>query len=314
MFLVAITNNEIAQNFQNFQVDEYNIHPLKITIITDKFLSHFIPNSDGFSIIESPLLQSSNLKNIIFSKVTYRSNEKSLSILKTTISGRSIYYYKNSKGEFYCSTHISLLRTADVPIQENTDVLPEFFVFRYVMPPETLFKDIQTLFPGSQLVTKWTNGKCIISQIERYIPPNPTESGDIDEITDRTFVLLNKSIQGLHPCQNDISILLSGGLDSSILFKMCQRNYTINETYSTGFPFEDPEHNPEKEYSVSAADVFKTNHHYFEPTSGEYLSDFVEAISKAEIPIHHLQSVLVAFISKKDTRNKKDYNIRVRRR
>jgi len=221
MFLVALTRDGVAQNFQSAKIEEFNLHSMKVTVITDNFLSDFVTEPDGFSVIESPLISTSDFRNSIFLKVTYDSKNDSFSILKSTISGRPIYYHINSAGEFFCSTHISLLRTAGVPIQENTDVLPEFFMYRFVMPPNTLYKDIFQLFTGDQLQIKIEHNKATISGISHYIPPEPEDKNNIDLVIEHTYKYLNDSVKTLDPLHKKISLMLSGGLDSSILFKIC---------------------------------------------------------------------------------------------
>jgi asparagine synthase (glutamine-hydrolysing) len=299
MFLVALTRDGVAQNFQSNKVEEFDLHSSKVTVITDNFLSDFINEPDGFSVIESPLISTSDFRNIIFLKVTYNSKNDSFSILKSTISGRPIYYHINSAGEFFCSTHISLLRSAGVPIKENTEVLPEFFIYRFVMPPNTLYKDIFQLFTGDQLQIKFEHNKATISDINHYVPPEPEDKNNINLVIEQTYNYLNNSVKTLDPLNKKISLMLSGGLDSSILFKLCQKNFKTDSTYSTCFPFEDPKNNIEKEYSLSAADLFKTKHLFLDMTSEDYLQGFLEAIAKAEVPVHHLQSVPIYLLFKK---------------
>ena len=303
MFFVSITTDGVAQNFRSVKVEEFNLHSWKVTVVTDKFLSDFISEADGFSVVESPLIGTPDFRNIIFSKVSYDGKSDSLSIFKSTVSGRPIYYHINPKGEFFCSTHISLLRSAGVPIAENVDVLPEFFVFRFVMSPNTFYKDIFQLCSGDHLQLKIENNKVMLSRILNYTPPEPKNKDNIKFITEHTLNLLNKSIKLLEPLKNKLSVLFSGGLDSSILFKICQKNFKTNITFSTGFPFENPKHNLEKEYSSSAANLFKTKHLFLDLTSTDYLHGFIEAISKAEVPIHHLQSVPIYLLFKKIPQN-----------
>lgn len=299
MFLVALTRDGVAQNFQSFKVEEFNLHSSKATVITDNLLSDFVTESDGFSVIESPLISTSDFRNIIFLKVTYNNKNDSFNILKSTISGRPIYYHINSAGEFFCSTHISLLRSAGVPIKENTNVLPEFFIYRFVMPPNTLYKDIFQLFTGDQLQIKIKYNKAAISGIYHYIPPEPEDKKNINLVIDQTYNYLNNSVETLDPLNKKISVMLSGGLDSSILFKICQKNFKTDTTFATGFPFENPKNNIEKEYSLSAASLFKTKHLFLDMTSENYLHGFLESIAKAELPVHHLQSVPIYLLFKK---------------
>jgi len=297
MFLVAITSREIAHDFQ--YIDEFKTDKFKVTVITDNYLSKCIYEENGFSVIESPIITSSDLTDINFSKINYDKNKNILTVFKSTISGRPIYYHINSKGEFFCSTHISLLRKVGVPIEENKDVLPEFFIYRYVMPPNSLYKNINHLFTGGQLKLRILDNKCVIESIDHYNAPEQDQNmRSIKNCSKKIHYYLIESIGKLNTCKNDISVLLSGGIDSSILCKICQDKFGINTSYSTGYPFEDPKLNIEKSYALSAAEAIGTNHKYFESTTEEYLKGFLEAISLAEEPLHHLQSVLLHLLFK----------------
>ena len=307
MFLVAITKSEIANNLQSFAVEEFRINSSTITIVTDNFLSSFFSEPHGFSIIESPFIRNQNFGDVIFSQITYNNKNDVLEIFRSTLSGRPIYYHINSKGELFCSTHISMLRKAGVKIEENRMVLPEFFVYRLIMPPQTLYKNIKQLLAGSRLYIKFHNGKCIIKSIDKFDPPGQNKKLDsVENIARQTSNYLSKSIKALSPCKDRLAVLLSGGLDSSILFKVCQANYEVDTTYSTGFPFEDPRKNINKEYALSAADAFKVKHKYYRVTNEQYLRGFIEAISAAEEPLHHLLSVMFYLLFKGGISHDKD--------
>jgi len=300
MFLFALTRDGIAQNFASKKVEEFKIHTLKATIITDRFLSDVISEQNGFSLIESPLISTSCFRDTIFSQVTYDSTTDSIIVFKSTISGRPIYYHINPDGEFFCSTHISLLRFAGVPIEENVEVLPEFFVFRLVMPTNTLYKNIYQLFCGGVLQIKIINNKCKIKSITQYKPPQQDKK--ITSITDsasKVYDYLSESLTKLNSRKDETTVLLSGGIDSSILSTICKVNSLTKISYSTGYPFEDPAYNLEKTYSSSAAEALQMDYNFYEPTNQEYLTGFLEAIYTAEEPLHHLQSVLFHLLFKK---------------
>jgi len=307
MFLVAFTKNRIADKLKSFDFVERKANSFIATIVTDNFLSKCFQKQDGFSIIESPLISTSYFNDIIFSEVVYSDTDNRLYVFKSTISGRPIYYHISSAGDFFCSTHISLLRKAGVPIEENTDVLPEFFVYRFVMPPRTLYRNIRQLIAGSRLHLKLASGKCEVVHIDQYEPPIPAKkSNTIDNVAARTLDFLNKSIQTLAPCKDKMSVLLSGGIDSSILCRMCQDAFGIRTSYSTAYPFENPNLNTEKKYALSAAKAFGMDHHYYESTNEDYLTGFLEAISSVEEPLHHLQSVMLYLLFKEGLPKKRD--------
>ena len=301
MFLVAITKDEISQNFKNVQIEELKIHPFFITVVTDNVLSKYSHNEDGFSIIESPYFSSSEIGNIIFSQGTYRQQDRSFTISRFTMSGRPIFYTNNTRGDFYCSTHISLLRTAGVSIEEDKKVLPEFFIYRHIMPPKTLYKNIKRLLMGEQLLIRLENNKCVIHSINHYIPPR--ENQQITSITEgaaELYKYLSETLKNLEPAKDETTLLLSGGMDSSTICTIYKKIFGHDTSYSTGYPFEKPALNAEKRYALSAAQALEMNHSYYEPSSQEFLTGVIEAIFHAEEPVHHLQSVLLHLLWKNE--------------
>lgn len=299
MFLITITQNQIQERFNHvkYNIDQVKIGSLIGTIATDNFLSQYFKDENGFSIIESPLINKPEVKNIILSEIIFSKKKNELAVFKNTQSGRPIYYHINSKGEFYCSTHISMLRKAGVVIEENKDVLPEFFVYRYVTPPHTLYKDINQLSNGSKLYIEQINGQCMIESEDKYNPfsvqfDNYKECVSIEESIKEVGNNLSESLNLLNPVKDRLSVLLSGGLDSSILFAICKDNFHIRNSYSTSYPFELANSDIEKKYALSAAEAFESDHYFYETDTNKYLHGFLNSISAAEEPINHLQSVM----------------------
>ncbi len=299
MFFISVTKDQISQNFQHFHVEEQKSGLFITTIITDNLLSYFSEEPNKLSVYESPLLQYQHNEELIFSKIEMNTNKKTLTIFKPTISGRPIYYHINSNGEFFCSSHIGLLRKAGVKIEENNEVLPEFFLFRFVIPPNTLYKNVYQLLVGTRVHLRLYNEKWTISKIDGYIPPEPTIQDSIETVDDKTYKILNETINALSPCKDRISNLLSGGLDSSILFKLSQINFGANVAFSTSFPFSSDFKNLEKEYSQSAANLFNADFRFFDFKEEDYLLSLIEGISKAEIPVHHIQTIMIFLLTKK---------------
>jgi asparagine synthetase B (glutamine-hydrolysing) len=100
-------------------------------------------------------------------------------------------------------------------------------------------------------------------------------------------------LQRLAPVQSQVAVLLSGGLDSTTLFRTAQNLFGIAESYSTGFPFKQDGEDVERQYAESAAAALGAGHHYFQSSAGDYVRGVLSAIAATEEPVHHLQSVLL---------------------
>jgi len=305
MFLVTATHKPIHDTFNqdNFNINVTDTESLVITIVTDSFLSHYLSDVNGFSVIESPLINEADQKKLFLSRVIYIRKEGHLSVYKPTISGRPIYHYINPQGEFYCSTHISMLKMAGVIIEENVSVLPEFFVYRYITSPKTLYKNINQLTIGSELHIELINGRCIINAEQNKTPfagdpGNSSISAFEEQYSSRIRTDLTKALQSLNPVNDRLAVLLSGGLDSSILFAISKKTFGLNTSYSTSYPFEDAANDTEKKYATSAAEAFKSDHFHYETDTVKYIYGVVDSIKAAEEPLHHLQSVLLYLLFK----------------
>lgn len=138
MFLIAVTKKKlhIKPDDSKFKIVHVKIDPFFTTIVTDGFLSQYFEDPNGFFIIESPLPDMPELKDLIISQAIFDKSKNMLSIFSNTQSFRSIYYHLNPDGEFYSSTHISMLKKTGIKIEENIDVLPEFFTYQFVTPAE----------------------------------------------------------------------------------------------------------------------------------------------------------------------------------
>ncbi len=300
MFLVAFTNSSLVAQLAPHDVEELRIGSRFVTIVTDRFLSRATSNGDDFSLIEAPPLGAEDNPAIVFSRVAYSKRDNLLTINKATISGRPIYY-TSSNGDFFCSSHISLLRKAGVVIAENTRALPEFFAYSYLLPPMTLYRDIFRLSPGSRLEVRFDSDKCEIKhQNECYPPPITKRQPDsLDAVIGGTLNALSQSVGALGVGKERLAVMMSGGLDSSILFKLCQKHYGNVATYSTEYPFEDPGKNIERQYALSAANAFGSPHSHYRVTTRDYLSGLVEVIAAGEEPLRHLQYVMYYLLVKK---------------
>lgn len=301
MFLIAATKFKIKGNFNSNIINEYHHGKYIMTIVTDKSLSNFSLDSKGFSVIESLPIKSKSTNKSCFSIVRFDKDISSFNINQNSISGRPIYYHVNKKGEFFCSTHISLLRKVGVLIKENKKMLPEYFCYRCVMPPMTLYHEIYRVFNGSEINVnlinlKWKVQKSIKFNMLKSLPESL--NGSSNNIFYKSYKLIEESIMNIEYLKDEVAVLMSGGIDSSITSSIAKSKLGINDSYSTGYPFEKPNLNYEKKYALTAGKALGFDHKYYQATTKQYLRGFLESILLAEQPLHHLQSICLHLLFK----------------
>ncbi len=243
--------------------------------------------------MEESIRDSSGASAATLAEAHYAGSSQRICIRVPKHRGRPVYYWAGGGGDFVASTHAAMLKRAGVPLCERGDVLPEFIVYRYVMPPRTLLKDIYRLPFGGELRAPIGAGGIRTLSLDTYDPPKPTRKGSRAGAAVRRDVLRYLREVTSVPESDRLALLLSGGLDSSILFRVCEQRYGKPHTYSTSYPFEEPNRDREREYARTAAEAFGSEHRHHETSNAAFVRGVVEAIAAAEEPVHHLQSVLL---------------------
>ena len=220
-------------------------------------------------------------------------------IEKKSIGGRPLYYYADNS-VFVCTTHVRNFRKVGLPLAVNEAVLPEFFVYRLVMPPHTLYQNVRQLIPGQQAVVDFQGDEIRVRTLHQFLPDRGP-AGESQAISEASAAF-NDSIRALLPVRDGVAVFLSGGLDSSTIYRIAHMTLGTSKSYSTGYPFEDEEWNTEKAYALSAAQALGSEHTYLDTTSEEYHDALVQSIWTAEEPLHHVQSPMMYLLCKKALR------------
>ena len=301
MFLLALTKIPLDITGPFTQTVKATAVGLHLTIITDSRTGKVIETSRGWQFFESVVPEAGGDSCLTLCRLHFDSAIGILEVSRPLMGGRPVYYHTSDTGELFCSSHISILRQSGVELRESKRILPEFFVYRCVMPPSTFFEGVYQVPGGATIRLSLMDRRWRVLELKYPLLslPRPHDQIDnVDQVSRRALELLENTISRLGPRKDHLAILLSGGLDSSVIWTICHRIHGINRSYSAGFSFEAAGANLEKEYALSAAAAFGAQHFYFEPTPEDYVRGLVESIAAAEVPVHHLQSVLLYLLFK----------------
>ena len=220
--------------------------------------------------------------------------------------GCPVYYTIGDNGSLFCSSHIHLLRALGKTIEEDTKRLPEYLVFRYISPPNTLYKNIFIIPILNSLTINFSAAGELMFSLASCPLPNTREEPTENELKRDAYFEMRQFVTSLSCMRSRCLVPLSGGLDSSVLYLMCKNELAITNTISTGFPFEAEEDNVEKQYALSAAESLDTIHEYLQFSMKEFYIAFIEAIAHAEEPLHHFQSILMELLCSSSATGERD--------
>ena len=213
----------------------------------------------------------------------------SVEVTRPFETGRAVYTAEVAGG-WACSSHIAGLREAGVPMAENTARLRELLRYRYVAAPSTLFEGISQITVGDRLRVSVSAQGVSTTQLESYELP-PQAPLTVEDAVACTRARLESSIGTLDGAS--VRPLLSGGLDSSLLFSLTRSVLGTTHSVSTGYPEEADPAQLERQYAESAAEALSSEHEHLAPTGPQYLEAVIDGLWMAEQPLIHLQSPLL---------------------
>lgn len=195
-------------------------------------------------------------------------------------------YLSIRPGFFSFSTSVSGLKEVGNEVAWNSDCTPEYLLYRFVAPSRSILRGVRKLAGGQLIAVNLDEG--LVQEDRQWHWP---EEKGIDPEADVANFLRPRIAEWLHRFPK-AGILLSGGLDSSLLAGLARVTHPNVQTFSTSFSFANAD-DGEAQYALSMAHHLGLNHQVHNTTPERYLTGWVQSIHAAEEPVHHLQSVLL---------------------
>ena len=197
-------------------------------------------------------------------------------------------YYHHSKNFFRFGSNIqSLIVKEDINLELDHKSLHLHFSLHSVVPaPKTIFKNINKIKPGHYMVLG-DNNKLVI---EQYWKLNILEQDQYisDEIEAKNLIkdsLVEAIEKRIDASDIDVGVLLSGGLDSSLIVALAIKKFPKLKTYSIGFDDDKKEKGSEFLYSDQIVNHFKTDHKKFNIDNNSVLSRLPETFKSMSEPM-----------------------------
>ena len=197
----------------------------------------------------------------MFAFALYDFDRQILLIARDRVGEKPLYYSKNNSGIRFSSEIKGLL--ADNSFERKIDVeeLDRFLTFGYTSRSGSLFLDIGKLTPASYLIYDRRTGG--MESYKYWEPPTPLKElvGE-REIIDEFDRLLEDSIKNRLVADVPVGVLLSGGLDSSLITAYAAKTKGRIKTFTAGFP----NHGrfDERIHAKKISEYFGTDHYELE--------------------------------------------------
>jgi len=188
--------------------------------------------------------------NGMFAMGLWDENNKLMFLARDRFGIKPLYYYKSSDTFIFASEIKAILKDFSIPRQLNMSSFADFFTYRYVPSPNTIWQNIYKLPPAHYLLFKEGQAQSPVCYWELNTQ-NVHE--DTDTLIDKANFLMFESVKKHIQSEVPVGSFLSGGYDSSALVYYLHVLKYKADTFSIGFENWDKS---EHQYARIVAETF----------------------------------------------------------
>jgi asparagine synthase (glutamine-hydrolysing) len=215
-------------------------------------------------------------------------------------------YFTVGDGPFrFASSVPALLAAGNVDTEFDPAALHHQFTLHGVVPaPRTIFRGVNKLAPGHWMRIDRHGNRTT----HRYWAIDTAEDHDVpaDEwpaiIHDRLLEAVRKR---LAISDVPVGVLLSGGLDSSLIVALAHEAGITPKTFTIGFEDQPEEKGSEFEYADPVAERYGTEHYRFHVPNAQVLSRLPEAVREMNEPMFGQDAVAFYLLAEQVAREVK---------
>src|SRR4051812_2091223 len=237
--------------------------------------------------------------NGMFTIALYDADAGQLFLARDRAGEKPLYYSHNDSGLRFSSELKGLMADPDFDRSIDNDALDSYLAIGYAAGENCILRGARKLPPAHALIFDVRQGTIKTWRYWR-LPQEPADNGDTagdDELVDELEALLVDAVRRQMVADVPVGVLLSGGVDSSLITAMAVRTSSRVKTFTVGF--ENHGSYDESAYARMVADHFGTEHVELQASSIDpdllvrLAHQFDEPIIDSSMVPTHLVSALV---------------------
>ncbi|NNJ91873.1 MAG: N-acetylglutaminylglutamine amidotransferase [Gammaproteobacteria bacterium] len=237
----------------------------------------------------------------MFAFVIWDKAKNKLFMARDRFGIKPLYWSQSDDAFRFASTPQALLASGDI----DTSVDPSGLHFQYtlhaVIPaPRTILNGIRKLEPGC---CAWVDstGKSASKPYWQLVAQRPQTAMSEQQWVDAVHDELREAVRKRNDVADvPVGVLLSGGLDSSLLVALLAELGISNmHTFSVGFEDQPEEKGSEFEYSDQVVERYQPQHHKFLVPNEQVLQRMPEAVDAMSEPMFGQDAVAFYLLSEK---------------
>ena len=193
--------------------------------------------------------------NGMFGFALWDRKDRTLYVVRDRLGVKPVYYAIHNGTLLFASEIKAILAYPGFPREVDPEALDDYFSLRYVPAPRTMFRGVWKLLPGHLLRVQRDR---IVQERYWQLAVHDRDGRPVGSYEEELAALLEDAVRRRLVSEVPLGVFLSGGLDSSVIAALMQRQSTRRvESFSIGFDgLAD-----ESPFAQAAAEAIGTAHH-----------------------------------------------------
>ncbi len=215
--------------------------------------------------------------------------QQKLILARDRVGMKPLFYYKDENALVWASEIKAILKNELVKTAINWNGVYTNFLFQTTLAPQTCFQNIFSLEPASCMTIDLEDQK-ITKQTFWNLPSKRKNNITTAEATEKIDELLSESISEQLYADVPVAVMMSGGIDSTLIASKAKPFNEKIDTYTISYPFSEEE----VEKATLAARYFGVSHKVKEVSDEEALDQLKENIQHFEEPYSSFEVLINA--------------------
>lgn len=238
----------------------------------------------------------------MFSFAIWDSRINRLYLARDRYGKKPLFYVENDGVLLFASEIKSLLCFPGFDRHVNQEALIDYFNYRYVPAPLTLFNGIHKLMPGSYAI--WELGKLVE---HKYFKPDDCDKfaalTKIKDPINNFLKYLDEAVRIRMISDVPFGAFLSGGIDSSAVVALMSKNSSKSvKTFSVGFS---ESNYSELAYAKTISDLYQTEHHELKISENQIIENLPALVRFRDAPVAEPSDIAIYLLAKEASKTVK---------
>ena len=159
----------------------------------------------------------------MFAFAIYDQNRRALFLARDRAGEKPLYWAEHRGGLVFASELKALMADSQFPRRLSSDGLAHYLSFGYVPADKCILQGVHKLMPAHCMTWALAGGAPMIRRYWDVPPSRADETSTIEELTDELHNLLTRAVREQLVADVPLAVLLSGGVDSSLVTAIAAR-------------------------------------------------------------------------------------------